>query len=108
MKQQTVGILIFDEVEVLDFCGPFEVFAVTQLSGHDANDDASKPFRVVTIAERNGMVRCRGGLLVQPHFSIEDHPPLDILVVQVAGERDAKLAMIGCWIGSPNRTRARR
>jgi len=81
MRQQTVGILIFDDVEVLDFCGPFEVFAVTQLPGHDPNDDASKPFRVVTVAERAETVRCRGGLLVQPHYTIEDHPPLDILVV---------------------------
>jgi len=24
-----VGIVIFDEVEVLDFCGPFEVFSLT-------------------------------------------------------------------------------
>ncbi len=79
--KQTVGILIFDDVEVLDFCGPFEVFAVTQMPGHDANDDDSKPFHVVTIAERHDVVRCRGGLLVQPHFSIDDHPPLDILVV---------------------------
>jgi transcriptional regulator GlxA family with amidase domain len=81
MRQQTVGILIFDDVEVLDFCGPFEVFAVTQLPGQDPNDDASKPFQVVTVAERVEAVRCRGGLLVQPHFTIDDHPPLDILVV---------------------------
>ena len=25
---RNVAILIFDEVEVLDFCGPFEVFSV--------------------------------------------------------------------------------
>ena len=30
---RTVGILIFDEVEVLDFCGPFEVFSVAQQAG---------------------------------------------------------------------------
>ncbi len=28
--QTTVGILMFDEVEVLDFCGPFEVFSVAR------------------------------------------------------------------------------
>ena len=33
MKQ--LGILIFDDVEVLDFAGPFEVFSVAnQLSGY--------------------------------------------------------------------------
>ena len=81
MAQQTVGILIFDDVEVLDFAGPFEVFATTILAPRGVLDDDSKPFRVVTVAERDETVCCRGGLLVQPHFTIEDHPPLDILVV---------------------------
>jgi hypothetical protein len=27
-----VGILIFDDVEILDVAGPFEVFAVTRLN----------------------------------------------------------------------------
>jgi hypothetical protein len=29
--QKTVGILVFDEVAVLDFCGPFEVFSLARL-----------------------------------------------------------------------------
>ena len=33
MTRRKVGILIFPEVEVLDFCGPFEVFSVTRLGG---------------------------------------------------------------------------
>ncbi len=76
---QTVGILIFDEVEVLDFCGPFEVFSVaraTEKTNHDL-----PLFNALIIAEKAGVVRCRGGLLVQPHHTIADHPPLDILVV---------------------------
>ncbi len=81
MTQQTVGILIFDDVEVLDFCGPFEVFATTQTPGLDGLDDAARPFQVLTIAERAETIKCRGGLLVQPHYTIDDHPPLDILVV---------------------------
>jgi len=78
-KLRTVGILIFPEVEVLDFCGPFEVFAITR-SG-DSLDDAERLFDVYTIAEEAQTVRCRGGLLVQPHYTIDNHPPLDILVV---------------------------
>jgi transcriptional regulator GlxA family with amidase domain len=76
---RTVGILIFPDVEVLDFCGPFEVFAITR-SG-DNLDDAERLFDVFTIAEEAHTVRCRGGLLVEPHFTIDNHPPLDILVV---------------------------
>src|SRR5260370_8506588 len=75
----TVGILIFDDVEVLDFCGPFEVFSVARPAGK--NGDEFKLFNVVTIAEEDRIITCRGGLLVKPHATTENHPPLDILVV---------------------------
>ncbi len=32
-ETSNVGIVIFDQVEVLDFCGPFEVFSVTSTMG---------------------------------------------------------------------------
>ena len=76
---RTIGILIFDEVEVLDFCGPFEVFSVARPMGKDGDDD--RLFRVLTIAEERRLISCRGGLLVQPHATIGDHPALDILLV---------------------------
>jgi transcriptional regulator GlxA family with amidase domain len=79
-QQRTVGILIFDDVEVLDFCGPFEVFASAAAPGSGSREDG-KLFNVLTIAERNQLVRCRGGLLVNPHATIRDNPPLDVLVV---------------------------
>jgi len=71
----TVGILIFDDVEVLDFCGPFEVFSIAQPNGE--NSDTSRLFSVVTIAEEDRIITCRGGLLVKPHMTIENHPQVD-------------------------------
>ena len=76
---QIVAILIFDDVEVLDFCGPFEVLSTARLAGK-TNDEA-RLFEVVTIAEEARTIRCRGGLLVQPHHTIAAHPVLDILVI---------------------------
>ena len=76
---RTVGILIFDDVEVLDFCGPFEVFSVARTPDRDGENDAL--FRAVTIAEEDRIINCRGGLLVQPHYTIANHPDLDIVVV---------------------------
>jgi transcriptional regulator GlxA family with amidase domain len=104
MQQRTVGILIFDDVEVLDFCGPFEVFATTALPGADRLDEAARPFRVITIAERPGIVRCTGGMLVQPHHTIEDHPPLDILVVPGGWgtRREANNDRLLDWIAAQN------
>lgn len=78
-RRRTVGILIFDEVEVLDFCGPFEVFSVARPEGEHGDD--RRLFEAVAIAEEDRIVRCRGGLLVQPHHTTASHPPLDILVV---------------------------
>lgn len=70
-----VAILIFDEVEVLDFCGPFEVFAITGAQSQD------KPFDVFTVAEKASPVTARNGLSVNPNFSFADCPQADILVI---------------------------
>jgi transcriptional regulator GlxA family with amidase domain len=79
MAVRTVGILLFDDVEVLDFAGPFEVFSAARPAGETS--DELRLFQVVTIAEEPRTARCRGGLLVQPHATIAEHPPLDLLVV---------------------------
>jgi transcriptional regulator GlxA family with amidase domain len=70
-----VAILIFDDVEVLDFCGPFEVFSVT------GRHNRPVPFNVFTVAEKPGPVTARNGLSVNPKFTIADSPPPDILLV---------------------------
>ena len=80
MDQKRVGILIFHDVEVLDFCGPFEVFSVTRLNEERRREEPS-PFQVVLIAETKDPVVATGGLRVLPDYTLEDCPPLDILVV---------------------------
>ncbi len=78
---RTVGILIFDEVEVLDFCGPFEVFSVTRNLVTQTSDEADKPFTVYLVAEHEALVRTRGGMMVQPHYTTANCPHLDLLLV---------------------------
>ena len=46
----TVGILLFDQVEVLDVAGSFEVFAVTRLDEERRQEETS-PFRVLLVSE---------------------------------------------------------
>lgn len=80
MQRKRVGIVIYEEVEVLDFCGPFEVFSVTRLREEKRRDEPS-PFLPVLIAENPDPVIATGGMQVLPHHSMSDCPPLDILVV---------------------------
>jgi transcriptional regulator GlxA family with amidase domain len=79
----TVGILIFDGVEVLDFAGPFEVFSLTRLTpgvaSRRADDDA--PFDVFTVAKTHDDVFATGGLIVRPKYTFSEAPPIDLLVV---------------------------
>lgn len=108
-EQQTVGILIFDDVEVLDFCGPFEVFSVSRPVPQPGDDGEATPlFRVLTIAERPTIVRCTGGLLVQPHHTIADHPPLDLLVVPGGRgtRRERTNEAVLAWIATQDRRTA--
>ena len=80
MIRRKVGILVFPEVEVLDFCGPFEVFSVTRLDEERRRLDPS-PYEVLIIAENPGVVVATGRLKVIPDHVLEDCPPLDVLVV---------------------------
>ena len=77
----TVGILLFDGVEILDFTGPFEVFSALWSDPDEQTKESHPVFRVVTIAETDRLITCFGGLLVQPQATIANHPPLDILLV---------------------------
>jgi transcriptional regulator GlxA family with amidase domain len=69
------AIFLFDDVEVLDFAGPFEVFAVT--------DELAQQtlFNTYTVAELAGVVRARNGLRVVPNHTFESAPVPDIIVI---------------------------
>lgn len=73
--KRTVGILLFNEVEVLDFAGPFEVFSLAE------NETSDKHFNVITIAEHQAPISARNGLQVIPDYSFANHPDIDVLVV---------------------------
>jgi transcriptional regulator GlxA family with amidase domain len=91
---RSLAILLFDEVEVLDFCGPFEVFSV-------ARRFSDPPaFEVRTVAERAGPVLARNGLSVNPHGTVADCLQPDILLVpggQGTRREMHNLSLIG-WI----------
>jgi transcriptional regulator GlxA family with amidase domain len=80
MNRRKVGILVFDEVEVLDFCGPFEVFSVTRLD-EDRRREEPSPYDLVLVAEQKEPIIATGGMKVIPDETLRDCPPLHVLVV---------------------------
>ena len=74
-RQRSVALLVFDDVEVLDFAGPFEVFSVT------SEINGVRPFAVQVVAERLAPIRARNGLSVNPDAAIADVTTADILIV---------------------------
>jgi len=70
-----VGIYVSDDAEVLDFAGPFEVFSTA------ARLDRSLGLTVFLIGESGGPVVARNGFRVLPHYTISDHPAIDVLMV---------------------------
>ncbi|MBB2483632.1 DJ-1/PfpI family protein [Mitsuaria sp. WAJ17] len=95
-----VGILIFDEVELLDMAGPYEVFT-TAARIHARSQPAGTPplFTVFTLARGAEPVHARAGLRLQPDRTLDDHPPLDCAIVP-GGVVDAELgqAALMDWI----------
>ena len=83
MERMNVGILLFDDVEVLDFAGPFEVFSRTRLEpgAESRRSDQSAPFTVFTVAATAAPVTATGGLVVTPGYNFANAPRIDLLVV---------------------------
>jgi transcriptional regulator GlxA family with amidase domain len=71
-----IGIYIYNNAEVLDFSGPFEVFTT---AGRVCEDGV--PFEVYLISEKGETVRARAGYKVIPDYGFGQHPNLDVLVV---------------------------
>ncbi|RKF17421.1 DJ-1/PfpI family protein [Alginatibacterium sediminis] len=78
-----IAIYIYDDAEVLDFSGPFEVFST-------AKRLVQNDWDIFLVAQSAQTVNARGGYLVVPHYSFDNHPDIDLLVV-VGGVHTAEL-----------------
>jgi transcriptional regulator GlxA family with amidase domain len=76
----SIGILIFDGVEVLDFSGPFEVFS-TAARVHARSAPSETLFRCFLLAPEMRPVYARGGMKVLPDCVPPPSPDVDVLVV---------------------------
>lgn len=96
-----VGIYIYNEVEVLDFSGPFEVFTTAARVHARARPAEQKLFEVFLIAEHDELVSARANFNTQPHHTIANHPPVEVLIVP-GGVHDQQLKKENVirWIAS--------
>jgi transcriptional regulator GlxA family with amidase domain len=70
-----VGIFIFNDIELLDFAGPFEVFSVS------SSLNQNELFEVFTVTEDGKAIKSVNGLKVLPDYSFSDHPQIDLLII---------------------------
>jgi transcriptional regulator GlxA family with amidase domain len=91
LRPLSVGILVFDAVEVLDFAGPYEVFTTASRVAGKRTPDAGKLFEVACISRDGQPIQARAGLRVLPEHSFANHPPYDLLIVP-GGVVDAAMA----------------
>lgn len=91
-----IGIYIYQNAEVLDYSGPFEVFSTANRFLTDKN-------HVFLIGQSSEVINTRGGFNVMPHYTIENHPPLDLLIV-VGGihDEEMKKPAVIKWISTQN------
>ena len=75
---KSIAIVLFDQVEVLDFAGPFEVFSVT------GRRKLGEPFDVFTVAEKD-TVAARNNLVVKPTYTFETCPTSTLFLVPGGG-----------------------
>ncbi len=73
--RMNVGIFVFDEVEVLDFAGPLQVFST---AARVAKSPA--PFDTFTVATAPRVV-ARGGLTLVPSYVLGTAPSIDVLMI---------------------------
>ena len=104
-ETRTIGIYLYDNVEVLDYSGPFEVFSTASRVKLRLRPDSPEPFTVITVAATKRPVRARGDLQTLPHCDLANCPHLDVLIVP-GGIVDGELARdeVIAWIA---RTAAR-
>src|SRR5579862_1051606 len=88
-----IGIVVFEQVDLLDVGGPYEVFLTA--SRLVERDGGEPPFEVLTLGVTGESVASYGGLRLTPQARLGDAGRLDVLVVPGAIRIDDVLADAG-------------
>ncbi len=101
--RKSIGILLFDDAEELDFVGPYEVF--TMINEVLTRQGKEPEHEVLLLAEQDRAVRCAKGMQVLPHATIDKAPVLDVLLVPggQGTRREVKNEALLTWIAKAAR-----
>jgi len=100
---KTVGIFVFDEIEVLDLAGPFEVFSVANRVAECAGKEI--PFDVITISSGAEQITARGNFQFVPSHNFANASSIDIMLVPGGViDEECKNPDVVNWIAKTNET----
>jgi len=72
---KNIGIFVFNDIELMDFAGPYEVFSVTnELNSYNL-------CKTFTVSELSGKIKSVNGLQFFADYTIENSPNIDILII---------------------------
>lgn len=72
---KNIAVLIYDDIELMDFCGPYDVFSMANKM------NGKKLFNIYTVAEATGDIETQNGLIVKAKYSVKNCPEADILII---------------------------
>lgn len=102
---RNVAIYVFEDVEVLDFAGPYEVFSTASRLHQRSRPLAESPFGVQLVSAESGPIKARYGLRILPDCRFSDCPRVDILIVPGGlVEKELERAELSAWVLSVNRS----
>jgi len=93
MNIRRFGILLFPDVEELDFVGPWEMLRMWSVH-------ADGPPECLLVAQTTAPVECVKGMRVLPHCDFGGCPPLDALLDFVRTQAAGAQAMLSVCTGS--------
>lgn len=95
-----IGIYLYDQAEVLDFSGPYEVFCTASRICADGT-----PFTTFLVSQTGDIVTARGGYRVVPDYGFHNHPAIDIPII-VGGVHTAEMLKppVIAWIAEQAKT----
>jgi transcriptional regulator GlxA family with amidase domain len=74
-------LMMFDEVELLDFAGPYEVFTTANRMAARRDPGAPPPFELLTASPDGQPATARAGLDLRPDVALSEAPPCEVLLV---------------------------